>query len=340
MAIKDTWHLRDGSRSKQFGQGKRWRVRWHEQSRSFDTKAAAERWWLNVRTQAPQVEVEHVRVSVLVDRWLATKKGLTVKGYTACRGAAAHVKDAWGSRMAGDIRHEEILSWFAAMDASPSLKHKVLQAFRGALDLTGMANPAAGVKLPPQRRRESRYLDWDELELLAKECRGYESLVWLLGTTGLRVGEACALNVGDVDQRRRRVRVRKSKSGIGRDAPVAPSVLTMLDLDRAKGEPLFTSRQGTRVLPDNWRARHFSRAVDRAHLAGMTIHDLRHTAASLAIADGADVKSVQRMLGHKDASMTLNVYTDLFDRSVDDVAARMDARFRGKSVANELDETH
>ncbi|MDP9025987.1 MAG: tyrosine-type recombinase/integrase, partial [Actinomycetota bacterium] len=54
----------------------------------------------------------------------------------------------------------------------------------------------------------------------------------------------------------------------------------------------------------------------------LTVHDLRHTAASLAISAGANVKAVQRMLGHASAAMTLDVYSDLFE---DDLVAVSDA---------------
>ena len=57
----------------------------------------------------------------------------------------------------------------------------------------------------------------------------------------------------------------------------------------------------------------------------ITPHDLRHTAASLAVSAGANVKAVQRMLGHAKASMTLDVYADLFDDDLDVVADRLDA---------------
>jgi integrase len=66
-------------------------------------------------------------------------------------------------------------------------------------------------------------------------------------------------------------------------------------------------------------------AVAAAGLTGLTPYDLRHTAASLAIASGASVKHVQRMLGHKDAAMTLNVYASLFEDDLDDVSNRLDA---------------
>ncbi len=52
----------------------------------------------------------------------------------------------------------------------------------------------------------------------------------------------------------------------------------------------------------------------------VTTHDLRHTAASLAISAGANVKAVQRMLGHASAAMTLDTYADLFDDDLDNVA--------------------
>ena len=55
------------------------------------------------------------------------------------------------------------------------------------------------------------------------------------------------------------------------------------------------------------------------------MHDLRHTAASLAVHAGANVKALQRMLGHKNASMTLDVYADLFDSDLMDVARMLDA---------------
>jgi hypothetical protein len=60
----------------------------------------------------------------------------------------------------------------------------------------------------------------------------------------------------------------------------------------------------------------------------ITPHDLRHTAASLAVSAGANVKAVQRMLGHARASMTLDVHADLFDAGLDDVAINLDAAIR------------
>ena len=77
---------------------------------------------------------------------------------------------------------------------------------------------------------------------------------------------------------------------------------------------------------NNWRRRVFAPACRLAGLEGVRPHDLRHTAASMAIAAGANVKAVQRMLGHASAAMTLDVYAGLFADDLDSVAMALDAR--------------
>jgi Phage integrase family len=75
--------------------------------------------------------------------------------------------------------------------------------------------------------------------------------------------------------------------------------------------------------------------VKAAGLDGLTPHDLRHTAASLAVAAGANVKSVQRMLGHASATMTLDVYAGLFGDDLDRVADLLDEAER-KAAADSV----
>ena len=74
----------------------------------------------------------------------------------------------------------------------------------------------------------------------------------------------------------------------------------------------------------NFRRDVFDRAATAVGLRGLTPHELRHTAASLAMSSGANVKAVQRRLGHAGAAMTLDVYADLFEDDLDGVADRMD----------------
>jgi integrase len=93
---------------------------------------------------------------------------------------------------------------------------------------------------------------------------------------------------------------------------------------RNRDELVFTSPGGAVLRNNNFRRRVFDRAAESVGLTGLTPHDLRHTAASLAVAEGANVKAVQRVLGHASAAMTLDVYADLFEDDLDDVADRLD----------------
>jgi integrase len=77
--------------------------------------------------------------------------------------------------------------------------------------------------------------------------------------------------------------------------------------------------------PDGGILRFFGRAATAAKLEDLTPHDLRHTAASLLVASGANVKAIQQMLGHVSAAMTLDVYSGLFDDDLGTLADRMDA---------------
>jgi integrase len=154
-----------------------------------------------------------------------------------------------------------------------------------------------------------------------------------------------ALRVQDFDVLRRRVNVSRSVTESGglvwstpktwerRSVPF-PAVLcdelAALLIGKAREDLVFTDRRGGVLRNSNWRARVFRPAVAKCQEADETFptitpHDLRHTAASLAVSVNANVKAVQRMLGHAKASMTLDFYADLFDEDLDEVADRLNA---------------
>lgn len=105
---------------------------------------------------------------------------------------------------------------------------------------------------------------------------------------------------------------------------------------REPNDLVFTSPQGEPLRAGNFRRDVFTPAAQRLGLGGLVPHGLRHTAASLAIAAGADVKVVQQMLGHKSATMTFDLYGHLFDDRLDEVADALDkaARATGKPKRN------
>jgi len=104
---------------------------------------------------------------------------------------------------------------------------------------------------------------------------------------------------------------------------------------------LWPSQTGGYLAPPAARDSWLSGAVRRCQTNDPTFprvnaHALRHTAASLAVSSGANVKVVQRMLGDSSAAMTLDVYADLFDTDLDAVAKRMDLGWQPASREEEI----
>lgn len=85
----------------------------------------------------------------------------------------------------------------------------------------------------------------------------------------------------------------------------------------------------------NWkRSVRWSQSIKAFGKLDLTVHDLRHSAASIWLADGADPKVVQRILGHASAAMTMDLYGHLFDQSLWDAAKRVGGRSGADSASH------
>jgi integrase len=109
---------------------------------------------------------------------------------------------------------------------------------------------------------------------------------------------------------------------------------------KSRDDLVFTGAKGAVLRVRTARRSWFDQAVRSSGVpSGFHPHELRHTAASLAVSAGANVKAVQKMLGHATASMTLDVYADLFDDDLDAVADRLDAVARSADFLRTSDVT-
>jgi len=175
-------------------------------------------------------------------------------------------------------------------------------------------------------KRESRY--------------DYTPLLRLVALLGLRKGEALGLKWMDFDKDEGLLHIRRQWTPAGAYGPTKtaagvrrialPTELTkeLLELRVASGHsldehPVFASLTGTPLGHRNVTRRGFEPARDLAKLPGhLTLHDLRHAAASRLIGAGLDPVTVATVLGHEDANVTLRVYAHLYDRQRSDDAVR------------------
>lgn len=99
---------------------------------------------------------------------------------------------------------------------------------------------------------------------------------------------------------------------------------------------MFAGAKGGVLRGQAFQRAAFAGAAEHIGAKGLRLHELRHTAASLAIASGADVKVVQAMLGHKSATQTLDQYGHLFGDRLDEVADAMELARSSNLVAPAL----
>lgn len=302
----------------------------------------------------------NVTVSALYDSWIARKKMSIKPSYLDDLEQAweKYVRPVWAGVPLTKINQSAVQAWvlsisngeFDGKKKSPSVVLRAHGVLASLLDDGVKAhklafNPARGIELPRKpRKTKHEYLSMEQLLALAQASGEHQALVLLLGFTGLRWGEAVGLLVKDVHPDKHRIDVYKSATQVGSQIVVGtpktheirtvmyPSALDkVLDLDKPGNALLFENQRGGYLKHPKARTggSWFAKACDAAGIPRMTIHDLRHTAASLMVASGANVKVVQRQLGHASASMTLDVYADLFDDDLDTVRERLNSQLFG-----------
>lgn len=193
----------------------------------------------------------------------------------------------------------------------------------------------------------------DELALLLKTFREEfpkdYPLALTLARTGMRYGEALALQWGDMDFHNRLIRIQRNftkgniltpKSGKGRSVDMSKQLKSaLLELRHKrkletvrKGwgkvpEWVFVNETGNPLDPNNWRRRVFYRALEKAEIRKIRIHDLRHTYASLLIQAGESLAYVRDQLGHHSIRVTVDIYGHLTPGGNKDAVDRLDDDF-------------
>ncbi|BBX00809.1 site-specific integrase [Mycolicibacterium moriokaense] len=328
-----------------------------EHSKSFKIKADAQRYLNKVTADIERGDYISPRAGgetfgAVAEKWYKTKghrKPKTLTGYRSILDTI--VLPRWGDVPLNKITYEDYTEWLGSLSVNGSQRGTALSASRitQAHQLAGAVLKYAvrtgrvgknvalelrrGEDLPTPVEKERRYLTHAELLKLAKATGRFETLTLVLGYCGLRFGEAVALrrrHVGNHELAiyssatavaKRGIVESTTKSNRSRIVPVPLPVWKRLkaELPDDPNALVFPSRKGG-FLPLGEYRWAFDNACKAVGIDGLVPHGLRHTTASLAISAGANVKVVQRLLGHATAAMTLDRYGHLLSDDLSGVA--------------------
>ena len=190
-----------------------------------------------------------------------------------------------------------------------------------------------------EEEKNARALTDEQLVDFLKEMErsNYYMLALFMSKTGLRPGEAIALNRCDLLFDSNKVRVTKTylkeakdktqestkTTSSKRTIPVPSGIMSLMKLymmrqpNKDKNAPLFQTLKGTRINPRN-ALRQFKAVGERIGCPWVNLHTMRHTFASKLFKEKVDIKIISKLLGHKDVSTTYNIYIHFIDNVVEE----------------------
>lgn len=336
-----------------------------ERAKNFSRKSDAERFLVSIETdklRGDWVDPRLARTSF--EEWTGRWWGATshLKTYTRDSYESllrVHVFPRFAQATLGSIQAVDIREWLADLDRSGLSASRIRQAYfllaqilRSAVESGYLAkNPCVGVKLPRMQVPEMRFVNAAQVEALASAIREpYGVLANTLAYAGLRWGEAVALRRGRCELLRSRLHVVESLSETSegllfgatkayqRRTVVVPGFLRDQLAEHLAGHVgaaddalVFSSPNGEPLRRGNFSRRVWKPALEIARL-DLRPHDLRHTCATLLIAEGAHPKAVQAQLGHSSIQVTMDRYGHLFPSAAEELAGRLDAVHRRTQI--------
>lgn len=325
-----------------------------ERSKTFARKVDADR-WITAQERAKDVgdwtdpAAGRGRYGEWQERWWRTRQG---RPSTLARDESYlrnHILPAFAATPIGGIRQPDVVEWVHELEGkglAPATVHKIYQIFaasiQAAVDARMIpASPCVKVPLPKIERSEMRFLNPVEVQQLAEAIDPkYRALVLAAAYGGFRIGELSAMRPTRMLPATKQLEVAETvvwvrghpvfgppKSAAGQRRVTLPGSVWDELVAHARShatEFLFPSPEGGPLRSSNFRRRAWASATEATGFSGLRPHDLRHTAVSLWIASGANVKAVSMRAGHTSVSFTLDRYGHLYPDQDAALAARLD----------------
>lgn len=347
----------------------RWEARYRDlagrqRTKTFPSRADAKAWlsasetdmlrgsWIDPRNSAARIEL-------VAQHWMKT--GRSKRPGSIARDTSIlenHILPVLGPSRVGSIRRTEVQrlvdDWSSRF--SPATTLRIYACLRSLFSYAENCeliarSPCRNIRLPQAHPREAQILDDQALARLA-DALGSSAPMLYLAVLGLRWGEVAGLRVGDLDflrgtitvtrQRTRGAKGRmvehqpKTRAG-HRTLSVPESIMSMLaehltQRGMSGDDPealVFVSPDGEPLHYSNWRRRVWLPARDRVGLGDLTFHDLKHTAATLLVEEGVNVKTAQVRLGHANPQTTLRIYAQVTEEADRAAAKKIGQRLEG-----------
>jgi integrase len=332
--------------------------------RSFPTPAAAKQWRADAIGEVRRGKLRAARAPTLhaaAEAWLAGAHAGSIRSRSGDaykpgplreyeRALHGRVLPELGDSRVSDITRDDLQDFadrLLAEGLDPSTIRNTLMPVRAIYRRlvvrsdSGVAiNPTTSLELPAVRGRRERIASPEEAAELLAALPDRDRPLWACALYGgLRRGELMALRVEDIDLAAGLIRVERSwdvkegviepKSRAGRRSVPIAAVLRgylaerKLQLGRAEG--LFFGRSAVTPFVSSAVSRRGRHAWAAARLNPLTLHEARHTFASLMIAAGVNVKALSTYMGHASISITLDRYGHLMPGNEGEAAARLDA---------------
>lgn len=246
--------------------------------------------------------------------YLQAERGCSAHTLRAYRGDLESLTESIAPKALVSAEVPDLRRWLASGPRAPSSVQRriatVRAYFRWALrEKLVERSPAERIRPPRVARPLPRVLEVDEASRVAEDppSSRHRALFEVGYGSGLRVSELVALDVADIDFDAGLVRVRRGKGGKDRVVPLGTEAIaairTMLGEREIPTQALFLNRSNRRLgVRSAYEIIH--READRLAIGDVHPHALRHSFATHLLANGADIRSIQEMLGHASLSTT------------------------------------
>jgi integrase len=330
-------------------------TRKHESRR---TKAEADRLKRQVETQIDHGEyvpksnrevplATYISDLIASDESLGAMRGSTAYGYR--KDLKVHIAPVLGNRPIGNITTDQLRKFFGDLECGPSAKAKVYRLLAKAFNTAFKEgrlprSPLKAIARPKEPRTEKSLPTLDDVAAIADAADpAYRVPILVAAFTGLRSGEIGGLRLQDVDFEGRKINVRQAVRTEGgqrvigelktdksrRTIPVGSlteEIARHIELfPPADDGRIFTTNGHKGIVTHGTMNKAVHAAAKRAGVEpAPNAHLLRHFTASLLIRAGANVKQVQKFMGHATAKETLDTYADLWPEDLDELAVITD----------------